>query len=789
MGRDPKAIDSFVNTVNVTESRTHPDSNDELTILGLLLTLNRRRAFILWTMAGCFLLAVIVCLFLKPSYEGKGEIEVQKTATDGLGLENLTGNKPVSSDSLEDNIDLTTQANILQSYSLALKVINDLHLEETADFSPTFSPVQSTLDLLNQGGIPDPPNASLDDAPHRRDRAEKMFEKHLKIKSQPGTRLIDIEYTNTDPKIAAAVVNDLSKSLVDYTLTNRFAATSQVSSWLARQLGDIKKDAEEQQGKLEQLQQQSGIYSLGIPDASGKEIVYSAILDRLQQATQELSNAISNRILKGALYKTIENGDPELISGLAGSSLASSSPAVNNSFLLLQNLRTQQASLASQVAADTSKYGSANPKLGDEGASLDSINAQIKSEVSRIGERAANDYKASQATEESTRNVYDQTRKLADNMNDKAIALLIARQDANDARALYQTLHTHLMEAGVVEGLRSSNIAVVDAGRVPSKPFPYILVVPALSILLGGFLGIAGALFIESTSDRVEGMVMIEKAIRAPLLAILPVTNEGTSSRSLGGIASRARSRLGNGNQDSGVGRVAVLDGPNTAYVEALRGLRTSLLHPRNGPSPRTILITSATEKEGKSTLSLNLAAMMALNGSRVLLMDADMRGAGLTAYMGSERPQAGQSESTKSGLSDALSDSSSPNVITPFIEFPKLLAIPAGSNVRYPAELLGSENMETLLRSLAANFDYVLIDSPPMLAVTDALILSRLVDFTLLVTRHEQSSQRSLERVYRTLNEFDGGKIGVVLNAVSRKSVSFNEFFGYNGYNHYSEV
>ena len=298
-------------------------------------------------------------------------------------------------DALSENIDLQTQANILQSYSLALRVIDDLSLEKTEDFKPTFNPVGW---LLEPYAVPDPPNAALDDAPHRRDHAVKVFQKHLKIEPQSGTRLIDIKYTGTDPKIAAAVVNDLAKSLVDYTLNSRFTATSEVSNWLSSQLRDIKKEAEEQQGNLENLQRESGIYSLGIPDATGKEMAYSATLDRLQQSTQELSNATSNRILKGALYRTIQNQDPELISGLAGSSLAGSSPAVNSSLLLLQNLRAQQATLASQVAADASKYGSANPKLIDDKASLDSFNTQINLEVVRIGERAANDYKAAQTT-------------------------------------------------------------------------------------------------------------------------------------------------------------------------------------------------------------------------------------------------------------------------------------------------------------------------------------------------------------------------------------------------------
>ena len=402
MSSDLTIFESLVKSANQRDHAEGVANDDEITIRGLLLMLKRRRASVLWTMAVCFLLAVVLCIFLKPRYKALGQIQVQRSATDGLGLENLTGPKQLSSDSLEDNIDLQTQANILQSYSLALKVIEDLHLESTEDFKPTFHPIGWTLDLLTPGAVQDPPNAALNDAPHRRDNAVKLFEKHLKIEPQSGTRLIDIKYTSTDPKIAAAVVNDLAKSLVDYTLNSRVSATSDVSSWLSGQLGDIKKDAEEQQAKLEKLQKDSGVYSFGIPDATGKEMAYSATLDRLQQATQELSSATSNRILKGALYKTIENGDPELISGLAGSSLAGSSPAVNNSFLLLQNLRTQQAAVESQLAADTSKYGSAYPKLADEKASLDSVNAQIKSEVARIGERAANDYKAAQVTENNT---------------------------------------------------------------------------------------------------------------------------------------------------------------------------------------------------------------------------------------------------------------------------------------------------------------------------------------------------------------------------------------------------
>lgn len=753
-------------------------ANNEWTIKDLLMVLKRRRS-IVWTgVSVCLLLGVAVCFFLTPRYKAHGEIEIQKSATDGLGLQNLTN--PVQddqTDALEDSITLQTQSTILQSSSVALKVIEDLNLENTYDFRPTFSPIGWAMGLLTpSGAVADPQSARLEDAPHRRDHALKVFQKHLKIAPQSGSRLIDIQYTSSDPKIAAAVVNDLTKSLVDYTLNSRYAATSQVSSWLSGQLGDIKKDAEEQQGKVEQLQRESGVYSLGISDAQGKEIAYSATLDRLQQATQELSAATSNRILKGALYKSVENGDPELISGLAGSSLMGTSPAVNNSFQLIQNLRTQQAALATQLSSDSSKYGYANPKLADDKASLDSINMQIAAEVKRIGERAENDFKASQVVEDKVRAVYVQERKAADAQNDKAIALLIARQEATDARGLYQTLYSHLKEAGVIEGLRSSNVSVVDAGRVPSKPVPDIPIVLALSLVSGCFAGVSGALVANATSDRIETIDTIEHALNAPIVAVLPMTH----------ALAKGRRSLAASSDDS---RVAVLGGPNTAYVEALRGLRTSLLLPKSGQSPKTILITSAAEKEGKSTLSLNLAALLVLNQSRVLLIDGDMRSAGLSGYMGFGRHKSGEGDDDTKGLSEALSGDGEPNIVTPFSQIPNLSVIPSGATPKYPAELLGSERMRALVKRMSDNYDYVLIDSPPILAVADALILSRLTDTTLLVARHERSTQKSLERAYKTLHGIENRNVKVVVNAVQRNSVSFSEFYGYRSTSYYKEV
>lgn len=754
----------------------------EFTIQHLLMILRRRRMIILLPLLGCLLLAVFACIFITRRYQGSGEIEVQKSATDSLGLDNLANAKPESSDALDDNVTLQTQARILESNTLALKVINDLNLENTEDFRPKTNPVRAFLARFLPAGETDPPNSALDDAPRRRDHAVKVFQNHLKIKPVPGTRLIQIEYTSPDPKIAAAVVNDMAKSLVDYTLQNRYSATSEVSKWLGGQLGEIKNEADELEAKVEQLEHESGVFSLGATDAQGKEMAYSATLDSLQQATQAMSMATSARILKGGLYKTVQNGNPELISSLAGSTLADASPTANSSFLLLQNLRTQQAALASQIAADTSKYGPANPKLGDDKASLDAVNVAIKAEVDRIGQRTENDYKAAQIVENNMRGVYSQQRAAADKSNDKAVTLLIARQEASDARALYQTLYTHLKEAGVIEGLHSSNISVVDVGRIPSKPVsPNMPLYLGFSVMVGGFVGILCALLTEATDDRVEEIGLIESGLHTHVLGVLPVTKLSApkSRRKLHG---RHLRRLTSGN-------LAVLDGPNTAYVEALRGVRTSLLVPRDGQRPSTILITSACEREGKSTLSLNLAAALTLNGSRVLLVDADMRSAGLSGYMGFDRPKHGMHRDGRAirGLSDSLTESTEPDIMAPFSKLDNLHVLAAGPVPTYPAELLGSERMSKLIEQWSAGFDYVIIDSPPIIAVTDALVLAQLTDITVLVARHGQTTKTSLERSYRLLQDVKRGSVRVVVNAVHRRSASYNGYYGYQATTYYT--
>jgi polysaccharide biosynthesis transport protein len=786
-------------TIIVDRRHTGALRHNELTIADLLLLLRRRSKLIALTTAVCFLLGVIVCLIMTPRYEGKGIVEIQKTSADILGVENMmAGAADAPADALNANLDLQTEAEILQSDALALRVIEDLQLDKTLDFQPKWSPIGWILNLSNLFSSSSPPDvagASLEDSPQRRTKALKVFAAHLKVEPVAGTRLIEIRYFHSDRKVAAAVVNDLVRALKDYGFQTRYTATSESSEWLNGQMADLKKQAQELQAKVVSLQKDSGVYSLGA-DSQGRDQVYSSTLDRLQQATSMLTAATSNRIMKGAVYQTAKSGDPELISGLAGGSLTGASPGVQNSFTLLQTLRSQQASLQAQLAQDSSKFGTEYPKLADERSSLESITKAISDEVDRIGKRAENDYHAAKEAEDHLKEVYAKSKSEADQMNNKTIEYGIAKQEADNSRGLYEDLFKHLKEAGVMEGIHSSNISVVEPGRVGAKPAkPNVPIYLGVSLLGGLFLGICGAFFIDSVDTNIHSIEGIEQLLGTPLLAVLPEDGRPTRTWLL-----KRRSYQS----------LNLRDSQATPFVEALRGLRTKLLHSSAGLPSKVILVTSSVPGEGKSTVSANLAALLSRSGKRVLLVEADMRNPsssskGTNSLIDGEQidkllsvpqrvhDQAVAHSSDGDGSKEYLKDFSNELSVLLSDTEEKLQSIPvknvygvdvmqAGPTPRFPAELLDSARMRRLLDSWKLQFDYIVLDSPPLLAVTDATVLSHMADVTLLIARPGFTSSKGLKRALELIEQKKESQVGVVLNAVDRKSASYSDYYGHPG-------
>jgi succinoglycan biosynthesis transport protein ExoP len=769
---------------NTLEGQHGSPSQPTFTVGDLLDVFRRRRGLMAAIFLGTFTLAMVAFFNATRLYKGSAEIQVQKGSADAVGLDGVRGGAgDAGEDAMESNITLQTEAQILQSESLALSVIKTLNLDKTPDFHPKPSAIGWVLGLFAPKGAQDPNNVPLDDAPGRRSSAVKMFESRLKVKPVSGTRLIDIEYYSSDPRTAAAVVNLLVKDLMDYNFETRHVATASAAGWLGNQLSDLRKQTEALQAHLVELQKGSGIFTLGQTDNQGREQTYTPLLDQLQQSTAQLTQAESARVLKGALYQVVKTGNPELISGLAGSATASgASSGLSDSLTLLQGLRAQEAQTQAELDQTTDKFGSAYPKIGELNAKLAGIQKSIQSEVQRIAGRVKNDYMVAQDVENKDRASFQQQKAQATDVNSKAIDYEITRQEVQQSQDLYGSLLRRLKEADLIAGLRSSNITVVDSASIParpSKPNPILYIGGGLAA--GMFFSCCIGLYRDATDNRIQSIGDIPSLPIAPPIAFLPFhrrTGPRWLSAERNDRSSVAFGTVTGGQNGHGpTGALVAVGEPRAAYTEALRGLRTALTHSPDGqPAPQVVLITSSLPGEGKSMLSLNLAAVFAQSGSRVLLVDGDLR----TPVLHSRLECSGAD-----GLSNFLS-SDDHDVMEPTLFRVRLNKragvdfLPAGEPPDFPAELLASDAMVKLLNRWRKTYDFIFIDGAPMLPVTDSAILSRYADYTVVVARHNQTDRSSLERTCQFLRAYGGSRQGVVLNGVKQKGGAQYPYYGY---------
>jgi polysaccharide biosynthesis transport protein len=753
----------------------------EMTFQDLWGILSRRRGIVLWVMLLMMGATAVVFALSTRLYKGSAQIQVQKEAADALSMDTMMG-PGAQSDATDLNITLQTQAQILQSESLALQVIKELNLEKSPDFQAHFSPIGWVMGLFAPAGTPDPVNVPLEEAPGRRTRVIKIFESRLKVKPVPNTRLIEIEYLSQDPRTAAAVVNRLVEDLVDYNFQTRHNATRAASEWLENQLNDLRKQSDDLQAKADDLQHDSGVFSFGQTDTQGHDQVFTPALDRLQQATTQLEQAQSARIMKGALYQVVKNGDPELISGLAGNGMLSgASSSVTGSLTLLQNLRSEEAQTQAKLNELSAKFGPGYPKVAELQSSLDSTQKSIRDEAARVASRVQNDYTVAQQIEDKDRAVFLDQKNEAVGQNDKALQYQIARQEATQSRNLYENMVSRIKEADLVAGLRSSNITLVDSARVPSRPAKPSLLLYAAACIAGGILiGICGALFRDATDDRILELGEMEMLFSEASIGLLPFHDPKAERKrvadpktplwvSAGTVHSSVSTLMASN------AAVAATE-PRAAYTEALRVLCTTLMQGNNGgPCGQVLLVTSPVSGEGKSMLSTNLAIVYAQRGKTVLLVDGDLRTPVLHRSLNLESGQGLSSLLFEGNVDDAASATQ-----IPFPGIPGLYVLPAGPVPAYPAELLASDDMAELVRIWRRAYDYIIIDGAPILPVTDSALLSRYADFTLVVARHNVTNRKSLERTCQILRSQGVRHIGMVLNGVKASRADQFRYYGY---------
>src|SRR5580693_7094600 len=678
-----------------------------------------------------------------PIYEAVGSIAINK-------VDPVTFNLKDSSSSVDyyDPTDMDTEVRILKSDLLALQVIRQLNLDKQPEFEAKGKTSSPSLEMTTDALQPDSAKTSA---------ALANFKSNLQVSLVPNTRIIEIRYRSPDKNIAARVVNTLANTYVEQNFKTRFESTMQASDWLSKQLVDLQIKVETSQEKLVKYQKEHEI--LGIDE---KQNITTAKLDELNR---ELTSAESARMEKESIYHLVQAGDADSITAAAG--VEGSTKGSSGNSPLLEKLREQQADLKIQVAQLSTQFGPSYPKLAQLNSQLKEVDAQIQSEMRKVAARLRGDYLAAVQRESMLRTALERQKQEANKLNESAIEYSLLKRDVDSNRTLSEGLLERLKEAGVTAGLRSNNFRIVDTARVPTAPSgPNLMRNLAFAFPLGLSIGVGLAFLLESMDNTVRTPEQAQIISALPSLGMIPLGSRST--RELGG-----REKLALASSREAV-ELVTKSRPRSQMAESYRALRTSLLLTFAGGPPKIILITSALPEEGKTTTSVNSAIVLAQKGTPVLLIDADLRRPSIHKTLGLG-PQI--------GLSNVLTGTATlQQAIIPSTILPDLFILPAGTPPPNPAELLASAKMKNILAELRKQYDHIVIDSPPTLSVTDAVVMSTDADAVVLVIRSGHTTKPALRRARDILLQVNARVCGVLVNAVDLNSPDYYYHYEYQG-------
>jgi capsular exopolysaccharide synthesis family protein len=724
---------------------------------------NRRFALIV---AALMTLAIIACAFsIRDSYQPVAQLEIDPLSSGIKTLPEIEqSNQPDNGDYLE------TQAQILQSDALGVSVIRTLHLDRNPEFV-------SKKDLAKYGGVQESLaqslNRSANDGAYLQDQlnladrtplesiALGVFHNQLSVSPVRNSRLVEVSYSSHDPALAQLVTNTLVTKFIDQNYRNRYTTTMRASEWLSTQLNDLREKVQEANQAVSDYQKKHGFVEAEDPDAPLTQL--------MGDVNRAYSDAQANRIEAEAYVRMIDLGQSESI------------PAVRDD-ALYQNLMTHYADSRAALAQARAIYGDENSNVKKLEDQSNELAAQVEAERARVINRVRTSYAASRAREEMA---LDATNKLKERMGDASSHLVeyrVLRNEAASSAELYNTLQSRLKEAGIYAGLGSSNIHIVDlAPELRRATSPNRKLIIAIGAMLSCLLGLVLAFVRESFINTIRTPDDIKECVGLASLAMIPSIRLNRIAGEHRGTTAPKSLKLGAFEQDKGPLPPILANGTYTAEAEAIRDLRTGLMLSRPGAPPRVVLITSPLAGEGKTTVAMNLAMVMARTATTCLI-DGDMREAmvGDAIHL-----------RTKAGLSHVLAGTLPVDeALVRVPDFPNLSILPVGALPPNPADLIASEQMQAVMIALRDKFDFVVIDSPPVIHFSDARVLSSLADVVVLVARYGLTTRRSITRCVQILDEVRAPIAGVVLNDIDLGSADYHYYnYGYskrNSEDHY---
>jgi capsular exopolysaccharide synthesis family protein len=706
----------------------------------------RRRKGTVLSFAGAVLILTAFWTFIqRPVYTAKGTLLIEKEPNI-LSFEQVFQIETMRDDFYQ------TQYRLLSGRTLAEEVVTRLNLSTNEEFV----------------GKPDKRKKPAD--PNNlvfRENLIDGFLGRLEVKPVRLTRLVEVNFRARNPQLAAECVNELTNAFIDLNINMKYAATEQATEFLGGQIKSLQTDIEQKSRQLQDLEAKANIVALGDKETT--------IIDRLGELNKALTEAQIDRYKKEATYKELQNVTPDFVP-----------EAINNP--LIQRLREDYVKLKREYDKMQERFQPDYPELQRTKVEMDSARKSLADETQNLVKGAYSDFQTALKREQSLEGAFNEQKNAAFQMNSSAVLYNGLKIEVQNKKNLLDSLLRRESETGVearLKGLRTSNVRVVDRARAPVRPSsPRKARNLALALLLGIGGGVGLAFLFDFLDNSIKTSEDVEKYAGLPTLGVVPkFTLDGTEKGYLyyrrrrahrlegkkdeviqleAGEDLAAKEKAPGQKQEKPKPRVIELIPhlfPNSRLAESYRSIRTSLLLSSADQPLKSIIVTSALPGEGKTVSVANLGITMAQSGKNVLIVDADLR-----------RPRQHRIFSVKNtfGLTSYLTDSIELRKVVKTTAIPNLCLVNSGPIPPNPADLLGSEKMTAFVEMLRDKCDYLLFDMPPMLEISDALILGSKVDGMILVVHGDKTSREALKKARERLDMLRVKTVGVIINNIN---------------------
>jgi capsular exopolysaccharide synthesis family protein len=688
--------------------------DSEVHLLDYVKVLYKRR----WTAITVFLVvfvAVIVYTFTAtPIFQAKTQILIEKENSNVVTFKEAIEQNQIADDYYQ------TQYKILQSRALARRTIEALKLWNHPELTPKPAGMVSTIVgapfAMFRNAPPAEPAAA--EETKLQSRVIDKFLGDLTVSPIRNSRLVDVKFESADPALSAQVANGVAKAYIEQNLEFKFMSSKEASDWLGQRLAEQRQQVESSEQALQRYREQT--------DGGALEERQNIVVQKLSDLNAAVTRAKTERLQREAAYNQVR--------ALSERNAIDTFPAIlANTFI--QQQKAEIADLQRQQAQLSEKLGPRHPDMLKLSNAIQTAEVKLQAEIAKVVQAVKNEYQAAVIQEQSLSGALDHQKRDALSLNRKGIDYGVLQRDAATNRQIFDSLLQRAKETGVSAELKTSNIRVVDAAETPRRPASPNA---PTNLLLGFFGGLTLSLgltfFFEYLDNRIKTPEEVKAHLGLPFLGMVPALFGHDGSDPL----------MNNGVPQN--------------FSEAFRAIRTNVLFSSTEDGPKTLVVTSTAPGEGKTLVATNLAISLAQASLRVLIVDADMRKPRVHGVF--DQPQ-------EPGLSNVLVGNAKASESVRSTNVPGLWALSAGMLPPNPAELLGSKRFKEFVTTLGQHFDWVIIDTPPVMAVTDSVIAGNVVQGIVFVLGAEMTSRHTAQRAVEQLANSKGKFVGAILNRV----------------------